>query len=98
MKMKDAMKIISHNREACGFCVSFQHIETFGYRGDYFPEVKDGEESIKDEGLAWQLAREFAKKAKNVCEIYVAYADDFKPVENYRELKLKPIVVIMKPE
>lgn len=84
MKYQEAMDIINKPEES-GFMVSFEWVEDGVLIGDHFPDKHAGEELIKTEVLAWELANQFAKKTYDTCvNIYVINAD-FAPVANYRE-------------
>lgn len=83
MKFKEAMDIIN-KKENEGFMVGFEWVKG-GLRSDHFPDKRAGEDLIKTEVEAWDLAKQFAEKTYSKCvNIYVINAN-FSPVENYRD-------------
>jgi len=87
MKMQEAMDLI--NNKPQGFMVSFEWFGDGFLRSDYFPDKHAGEELIKYEHEAWELADRFARAMKGkVCNLYVV-GHDFKPVENYKQRYIK---------
>ena len=90
MKMRDALDIInkvSINRRP-GFAVSFEWYSDGRLRSDHFPDVHR-EPGIVTEAEAWTLAETFADRmAGQVCNVYVVNAQDFVPVDGYKERKI----------
>lgn len=87
MKMKEAMAIIDAKEK--GFMVHFEKVEGGILGSDYFPDKNTGEDLIKTEGEAWELARRFANATspKEYVNIYVV-DNKFYPVSGYERKKL----------
>ena len=86
MKYTEALKII--NSEP-GYMVSFEWAEGGMLRSDCFPDKHSGEELIKTEREAWEIARKFASKTVGRCvNIYVIRGDNFTPVGGYEIHKI----------
>jgi hypothetical protein len=85
MKFQDALDFIKGN---IGFRVSFEIREGGILTSDHFPE-RD-EEPIKKEDDAWKYARQFAQvgKSRGIVNVYVIHADDWTPVDGYKEKEL----------
>jgi len=88
VKIAEAFKIIN-GAEPSGFMVSFEWIEDGLLRSDHFPDKHAGEKLIKDEELAWNLARGFARKTKGRCANIYVIKHDFTPVIDYRDQFIK---------
>ena len=92
MKFKDALKIIYDSEEPpkqpTGYMVSFEVREHGILRSDHFPDKHAGEQLIKTEDEAWELAMRFHKAAgDDYVNIYVT-DQDFHPVKNYNEKRM----------
>ena len=83
MNMATALEIINRDNE--GFMVHFEKVERGMLYGDYFPEKHQGEELIKTEDEAWELAKLFAKKTKGSCINIYVIGSNFKPVPDYNK-------------
>lgn len=75
------------------YIVSFEVREGGVLRGDHFPDIREGEKSIKGLENAWTMARNFASAMynKNVVNVYVCYGSGpnrFVPVPGYDSRKL----------
>ncbi len=90
MKFEDARQLIRSN---LGFRVEFEKLGGGILASDHFPD--DDEEPIGTEEEAWGYARRFAKACKNkgIVNVYVIYADDYTPVEGYKEKELNIYLV-----
>lgn len=83
MKMQKAMDLM--NGKPDGFMVNFQWIQGCFVTDDYFPDKHAGEELIKSEHEAWELARYFAEATKGkTVNLYVTKRD-FTPIEGYKD-------------
>ena len=88
MKLSEAMKII--DRKEKGFIVGFEVLKGSILRSDNFPDKHAGEELIKTEEEAWELARRFANATDDrTVNIYVK-DHTHSPVSGYDKKKLKP--------
>lgn len=87
MRFEDAMDMIETKES--GFMVNFEVREGSILRSDYFPDKHAGEELIKTEDEAWELAERFAKAvdASVYVNIYVIN-HTFHPVQGYDAKKL----------
>ena len=86
MKMEEAKRIMEEGLDQ-GYLVHLERKHGNILSSDYFPDV--GEEPIKTEREAWELARKFAAKTVGQCvDIYVVRARTFRPVEGYRTHKI----------
>lgn len=89
MKMQEAMKIMAGIPNRAGFLVHFEHAGGGFLRSDYFPDVRVGEEPIKTEDEAWEMAEQFAARTRRrMVNIYVVHAEDFTPVDRYAARKI----------
>ena len=86
MKMQEAMKIMEDAPKPAGFMVHFEHVLGAMLSGDYFPDVRAGEQPIATEEEAWKMAQQFAAKTRKRCvNVYVILREDFTPVQGYSE-------------
>jgi len=72
------MEIIESKR---GFMVSFEEPTNGGVQSDYFPDKHAGEDLIKTETEAWDLAGKFASQSKGTYYNIYVVGNDFKPVD-----------------
>jgi len=73
-----------------GFAVHFEHAKDGFLTGDFFPDVRAGEEPIPSEEAAWELAAQFAAKTVGRCvNLYVINAHDYTPVPDYGRRKIE---------
>lgn len=78
MKLSEAEAIISSKH---GYLVHFEHCGNGLLRGDYFPEVHDGDEPFYSEDIAIVMGEKFAKAMKGkACNFYLVRSDNFRPV------------------
>lgn len=88
MKMLEALSIIDGKDDNKGFMVAFDRAGDGFLRSDYFPDLHAGEELIKTESEAWELASKFAAKTYAKCvNIYVVNSK-FKPVASWKEKQI----------
>ena len=88
MKLREALDIIdTHER---GFMVQFDVLENQIIRSDHFPDKHSGEELIKSEELAWEMAKRFAAAVdpSTYINIYVIN-QKFIPVSDYQQKKIR---------
>ena len=83
MRLSEALKIINSKEEPKGFMVSFEHKDGGILRADHFPDKHTGEELIKTEDEAWELAKKFAAKTKGKCINIYVIDENFSPVPGY---------------
>lgn len=85
--MKEAMAIIDAKEK--GFRVAFEKVGGGVLRSDYFPDKDAGEDLIKTEEEAWELAKRFANAVspKEYVNIYVVDNKSY-PVSGYERKKL----------
>ncbi len=87
MKYEEALEIIENKEK--GFMVSFEKRKGGLLISDYFPDKHDGEDLIKTEEEAWDLAERFSKATgDDIVNIYVI-DHTFSPVSGYSNKKLK---------
>ena len=89
MKLQEALNIIEN--KSGGYMVSFEVQEGGTYRSDHFPDKHAGEDLIKTEEGAWELARKFADATGQLIGNIYVIGDDFVPVEGYSDKKLKKL-------
>ena len=88
MKGSEAMRIIGdYEKENTGFMVHFERIEGSILHGDHFPE--HSEHLIPSKERAWELARRFADATFGECVNIYVINQNFVPVEEYEERKIK---------
>lgn len=94
MKMQDAVRIINDHER--GFMVNFEQVSKGGegsvMKSDHFPDKNDGEDLIKTEEKAWEIARRFAAAVnpKEYVNIYVI-DQTFRPVAGYDDKTLNRV-------
>ena len=90
MKIAVAMQIIETQER--GYMVQFEVVGGWGLCCDHFPDKQAGEDLIKTEEQAWELAKRFAAAVnpKEYVNIYVI-DQTFSPVSGYDEKKLNRI-------
>lgn len=88
MKYEEAMSIIDANKQK-GYMISFEKLDGHILVSDHFPDPHEGEELIKTEEKAWELAKKFANATDNsYVNIYVT-DESFSPVAGYDKKILK---------
>ncbi len=86
MKLAEAQAVIKGVPKSTGYRVSFNHVDGYMLRGDFFPDRDEA--LIPTELHAWDLARRFAEKTVGKCvDIYVIDAE-FRPVANYKSKEI----------
>ncbi len=88
MKLAELRQLVGRRAQP-GWRVHFERPVTGGWLSDMIPD-RD-EPALSDEASAWELADQVATVLPNVVNIYVIRADDFTPVNGYRERMIRPV-------
>lgn len=88
MLMADALAIIYKDQPQVGFMVSFERRLGRILWADHFPNKHAGDQLIKTEEEAWELAKLFAAKTVGNCVNIYVIDHDFNPVPGYEALKI----------
>jgi len=85
--MSEALRIINDHQNK-GYMVSFERKRDGFLDSHVFPEKLAGEELIKTEEEAWDLARQFADATKGRCVNIYVVDNNFSPVAGYENKKI----------
>jgi hypothetical protein len=94
MKKEEALKLIKGNEKkpkftgVKGFMVHFELRKDHMLHTDYFPEKHLGEDLIRTEEDAWNLAKRFSLINEDYVNIYVI-DHNFQPVSGYKTREIK---------
>lgn len=82
MRLSAAVETIAASH---GYLVHFERIKGRMLVGDYFPEVRKGEEPFKTQEEAIEMGVKYAKATRgSTCNFYLIRSDTFSPVGSWK--------------